>query len=56
MVGTVWCRNTEGKTKRIKRLGESNFSRLQIGSRIILRDDGWFDKGNNFVRVLGEGL
>lgn len=52
MDGTVWCRNIETEETKKFRLKESEFLKLKVGSRIILRDDGWFDCGNNFVTVL----
>lgn len=38
------------RTKAFK-LVELHFLKIKVGNHIILRDDGWFDGGNNFVRV-----
>lgn len=50
--GTVRCRNIETEELRRFRLRESEFCRLQVGYRILLRDDGWFDGGNNLAAIL----
>jgi len=46
-------RTPKYKVKKFK-LKESSFLELRIGDHIILRDDGWFDGGNNFVRISEE--